>query len=65
MEVLIPAWIFRKIEERLPKTQFSSVSDYVTYVLAQVVTEHDENERAFTPEDEEKVKDKLRALGYL
>lgn len=64
-EIFIPVWIFTKIEDRLPKTRFTSVSDYVTYVLTQVVTEQHDKERTFTPEDEEKVKERLRALGYI
>ena len=48
-------------------TGFKSVSDYVTYVLREVVAMH-EAERAaepFTSEDVERIKEKLRALGYL
>jgi Arc/MetJ-type ribon-helix-helix transcriptional regulator len=62
--VSIPIPLFKKIEERIKGTGFTSVSSYVTYVLREVVTEEDEAE-PFTKEDEERVKDRLRALGYL
>jgi Arc/MetJ-type ribon-helix-helix transcriptional regulator len=68
-KISIPTWLVRKIEQRMPKNQFRSVSDYVCYVLTQVVSETEgkieQPDQAYSPEDEEKVKDKLRALGYL
>jgi Arc/MetJ-type ribon-helix-helix transcriptional regulator len=67
--VTIPTWLYTKIEQRMPKEQFKSVSDYVCFVLTQVVSESEQkgehSDQAYTQEDEEKVKDKLRALGYL
>ena len=49
-------------------TGFSSVSSYVTYVLRQVLSsiEREEHSKeAFTKEEEEKVKRRLRDLGYI
>jgi Arc/MetJ-type ribon-helix-helix transcriptional regulator len=64
--VSIPAPLFRKVEERIEGTGFTSVSSYVTYVLREVVAEEDEEaEKPFTKEDEERVKARLRALGYI
>ena len=64
--VSIPAPLFRKVEERIKGTGFTSVSSYVTYVLREVVAEEDEEaEKPFTKEDEERVKARLRALGYI
>jgi len=62
--VSIPATLFRQIEERMKGTSFKSVSEYVSYVLTEVVSE-DEEAEAFTKQDEENVKGRLRALGYL
>ncbi len=64
VEVKIPASLYKKIEERIEGTGFSSVSSYVTYVLRELLAE-DEEEEVYTPEEEEKVKERLRALGYL
>ncbi|HDH28160.1 MAG TPA: CopG family transcriptional regulator [Euryarchaeota archaeon] len=65
--VSIPAPLFKKIEERIKGTGFTSVSSYVTYVLREIVSEEEEEEKEdpFTEEDEERVKERLRALGYL
>lgn len=61
----IPTPLFKKVEERIRGTGFASVSDYVTYVLEEVVAEEEEAEEPFTKEDEERVKARLRALGYI
>lgn len=64
--VSIPAPLFKKIEERIKDTGFTSVSGYVTYVLREIVSEEEEGEEdPFSEEDEERVKERLRALGYL
>ena len=62
--VSIPVPLFKKVEERIKGTGFTSVSSYVTYVLREVVSEEEEEE-PFSKGDEERVKDRLRALGYL
>jgi Arc/MetJ-type ribon-helix-helix transcriptional regulator len=66
--VSIPKVLSEKIKERMKGTGFSSVSSYVTYVLRQVLSSIEEEERskqAFTKEEEEKVKQRLRDLGYI
>ncbi len=66
--VSIPKPLVEKIKERMKGTGFSSVSSYVTYVLRQVISSIQEEERskqAFTKEEEEKVKQRLRGLGYI
>ncbi|MFX1303252.1 MAG: CopG family transcriptional regulator [Promethearchaeota archaeon] len=66
--VSIPKPLVEKIKQRMKGTGFSSVSSYVTYVLRQVISSIEEDERskqAFTKEEEEKVKQRLRDLGYI
>jgi Arc/MetJ-type ribon-helix-helix transcriptional regulator len=63
--VSIPTPLFKKIKERIKGTGFTSVSSYVTYVLREVVSEEEEEGEPFTKEDEERVKQRLRALGYI
>lgn len=62
--ISIPIQLYEKIKKRLQETDFTSVSDYVSYVLREFLTSLEENE-VFTEEEEKKVKDRLRALGYL
>ena len=63
--VLIPSNLYKKIEERVKVTEFGSVEEYVTFVLEEVLKEEKEEERVYTKEEEEEVKNRLRALGYL
>ena len=66
--VSIPIPLFEKIKKRIEGTGFTSVSDYVTFVLREVIASEEEDsgeKEAFSKEDEEKVKERLRALGYL
>jgi len=63
--VSLPAELYSKIEERVNTTDFSSVEEYVTFILEEVIKEENEEEKAFSKEDEEEVKKRLKALGYL
>lgn len=63
--VSIPTPLFEKVKERIEGTGFSSVSSYVVYVLREILASETEEEEPFSEADEERVKDRLRALGYL
>lgn len=68
--ISIPKPLFEKIKARCEGTGFNSVSSYVTYVMRQVLSRAESEEgkkkaEPFTEEDEKKVKERLRSLGYL
>jgi len=64
--ISIPTPLAEKIKNRIKGTGFTSLSSYVTYVLREVLAGiEEESDDAFSKEDEERVKDRLRALGYL
>ncbi len=63
--VSIPVPLFKKVEERIKGTGFTSVSSYVVYVLREIIAEEEEKEEPFSEEDKERVKERLRALGYI
>ncbi len=66
--VSIPKPLADKVKERMKGTGFSSVSSYVTYVLRQVLSSIEKDKRAkqaFTKEEEDRVKQRLRDLGYI
>jgi Arc/MetJ-type ribon-helix-helix transcriptional regulator len=64
--ISIPTPLAEKIKKRIQGTGFTSLSSYATYVLREVLSGMEEDEDdAFTKEDEERVKERLRALGYL
>lgn len=65
----IPSSLYMRIEDRLPGTEFKTVSDYVTYLIREVLNniENDENKskKDFTPEEEQEIENRLRDLGYI
>jgi len=65
--VAIPLKLYKKIQKRVKSTDFKSVDEYIIYILEEVIKQVEEEEEVpeYTEEDEEKVKDRLRALGYL
>jgi len=64
--ITIPTQLAEKIQQRIKGTEFASVSAYVSYVLSEVLSGlEEESGEEFSKEDEERVKDRLRSLGYL
>lgn len=61
--VTIPKPLFEKLEKAIAGTGFSSVSDYITYVLRELVSEL--NERGISGKSKDGVIRKLKALGYV
>lgn len=64
--VSIPASLHKKIEEFIKGTEFKSVSSYVAKVLRDSLTAAEKPAaEAFSKDEEEKVKERLKALGYI
>jgi len=60
----IPRELYEKAEKYVRESgDFNSVDELVEFVLNELLSE--EEEQALTPEEEEKIKERLRALGYL
>ncbi len=64
--IYIPKEIYDKIVEEVEKSkgEFKSVEEYVKFVLEELLKE-EEDEYVYTPEEEEEIKKRLRALGYI
>ena len=61
--LLLPPELYKRLEERAKATGFGSAHEYVVFILEEVLKEG--VEEALTEEQEEEVKKRLRALGYL
>lgn len=62
--------VYETLEQRAGDKGFDSTDEYVNYVLGQVADKirrkhGDGQNKEFSKEDEEKVKERLRGLGYL
>lgn len=64
-EVSIPTSLYEKIEEMIKGSGIDSVSSYVIKVLEENISKGEGTTASLSKEDEEKVKERLRALGYL
>lgn len=65
MNVSIPVSLYKKIGEIIKGTDVQSVSGYVAKVLREKLAQAEAPGDAFSKEDEEKVKERLKALGYI
>ncbi len=64
--VCISKDLYKKVKKKVEESEgaFNSVEEYVEFVLEELLKEEEE-ETPFTPEEEEEIKRRLRALGYL
>jgi hypothetical protein len=65
IDIAIPTKLYKRIEEKIKGTEFLSVASYVAKTLDDNLSKDEGTKDAFTKEDEEKVKDRLKALGYI
>ena len=64
--VTIPASLHKKIEEFIKGTEYRSVSSYAAKVLRDSLAAAEKPAtEAFSKDEEEKVKERLKALGYI
>lgn len=65
IDISIPAELFKQIEEKIKDTDVASVQDYVIKVLKGSLTEGGKEDEGLSKEEEDKVKERLKALGYM
>lgn len=63
--ISIPTSLYKEIEEKIKDSEITSVASYVTKVLRGSLSEKKEAEQPMNKEDEEKIKERLKALGYI
>jgi Arc/MetJ-type ribon-helix-helix transcriptional regulator len=64
--ISLPEEVIQKLETKIRETDFESISEYINYVLNQVLEESKEQTKtAYTEEEEEAVKNRLKEVGYI
>jgi len=63
--VSIPTSLVKKIEEAIKGTEMNSVASFIAKVVREALAKSDGTQDVFSKEDEEKVKERLKALGYI
>ena len=61
----IPAALYKKIQQRIASEDKDAVTDYIIKTLEKKMQEEQSSEGSLTEEEEEKVKERLKALGYM
>jgi Arc/MetJ-type ribon-helix-helix transcriptional regulator len=66
VQVSISKKLYEMAEKYIEKYGgFNSVNELVEFLLEEILKEEEGEKEAYTKEEEEKVKERLRALGYL
>lgn len=65
--IKIPRRLYLKIQEMIDESGFNSATDFIVYVLRDVLSESgkEDGHDKFSPEELKVLKQKLRNLGYL
>jgi Arc/MetJ-type ribon-helix-helix transcriptional regulator len=65
--IKIPRKLYEEINKRVKESQgeFKDAQEYIEFVLSEVIKEDERPETAYTPEEEEEIKKRLKQLGYL
>jgi len=66
--VSIPVTLYNRIKDLIKDTGFTSVSQFVTYILREVIASMEREKlesQVVSEEDKKKIIEKLKRLGYL
>jgi len=66
--VSIPITLYRRIKELIKDTGFTSVSQFVIYILREVISSMEEERlrgESISEEEKKRIIDRLKKLGYL
>ncbi len=64
-KISIPVSTFEQIKKLAEKEKVDSVEEYIVKLLEKKILEGQNKSHDFSKEDEEKVKERLKALGYM
>ncbi len=65
VSIKIPRHLYSKIQQLITESGFDSPTDFIVYVLRDVLSEAGETSGEFSAEELRALKQKLRNLGYL
>ena len=63
--IKIPRQLYNKLRKIIDESGFSSVNEFIVYVLRDLVALQREHEDSLTPEEVKLLKERLKKLGYL
>lgn len=64
--IKIPRPLYNKVQQLIDGSGFNSATDFIVFVLRDVISEHGKEDREeFSPEELQSLKQRLKNLGYL
>jgi lipoate-protein ligase A len=64
-DIAIPTSLFKQIEEKIKDSDVATAQDYVIKILKENLPKPEESAESLSKEEEDKVKERLKALGYM
>ncbi|MFC2165095.1 CopG family transcriptional regulator [Acidobacteriota bacterium] len=64
-DISIPTSLYKQIEEKIKGSDVASVQDFVIKVLKDNLPKSEGSAEGLSKEEEDKVKERLKALGYM
>ena len=64
-DIAIPTSLYKQIEKKIKDSDVASVQDFVVKVLKENLPKVEESADGLSKEEEDKVKERLKALGYM
>ena len=63
--ILLPRDLLKKVEERIKNTEFGNLSEYMCFILNEVVSGDSKDIPSNLSEHNEELKKRLQSLGYI
>lgn len=63
--ISLPMPLIEKVKERIKGTGMNSVSAYVAFVLREILSSQQNGDEILSREEAEKLKNRLKSLGYI
>jgi hypothetical protein len=64
-DIAIPTSLYKQVEEKIKGSAVATVQDFVVKILKDNLPKPEESAEGLSKEEEDKVKERLKALGYM
>ncbi|HIE44100.1 MAG TPA: CopG family transcriptional regulator [Candidatus Omnitrophica bacterium] len=64
LQIEIPSTLAERLKKEAQKGGYKNLSDYVAYLIRKSLSS-EEDDSSLRPEEEEKIKERLKSLGYI
>ena len=65
IEIKLPRKLYEEVLKNAKEAGFNDFNEFLIFILEQLASEEETGGEVFSKEEEEKVKERLRALGYI